>query len=41
MSDMQEARPGGPGTDEGEAGASESDPVAPSEDEGPEEEAQS
>ncbi len=41
MSDMQEARPGGPGTDEGEAGASESDPVTPSADEGPEEDAQS
>ena len=34
MSDMQEARPGGPGTTEGGSGASESDPVAPSEDEG-------
>ena len=40
MSDMQEARPGGPGTPEGEAGASESDPVTPSADEGEEEELQ-
>ena len=30
MSDMQESRPGGPGTTEGEAGPSESEPVAPS-----------
>jgi hypothetical protein len=30
MSDMQEARPGGPGTTEGESGPSESDPVSPS-----------
>ena len=30
MSDMQENRPGGPGTPEGEAGDSESDPIAPS-----------
>jgi hypothetical protein len=30
MSDMQNDRPGEPGTTEGEAGASESDPVAPS-----------
>lgn len=30
MSDMQESRPGAPGTPEGEAGESESDPVAPS-----------
>ena len=41
MSDMQEARPGGPGTDEREAGASESDPVAPTADEGPEEDSES
>ncbi len=41
MSDMQEARPGGPGTTEGEAGASESDPVAPSAEEGEEEDLQS
>lgn len=40
MSDMQEARPGGPGTTEGEAGPSESDPAVPSmgSDEGEEEE---
>jgi hypothetical protein len=30
MSDMQTDRPGEPGTTEGEAGATESDPVAPS-----------
>ncbi len=30
MSDLQNDRPGEPGTREGEAGASESDPVAPS-----------
>ena len=30
MSDMPESRPGVQGTTEGEAGASESDPVAPS-----------
>ncbi len=30
MSDMQNERPGAPGTEEGEAGASESEPVAPS-----------
>jgi hypothetical protein len=30
MSDMQTERPGEPGTPEGETGASESDPVAPS-----------
>jgi hypothetical protein len=30
MSDMQSERSGEPGTAEGEAGASESDPVAPS-----------
>jgi len=30
MSDMQNERPGGPGTPEGETGPSESDPVAPS-----------
>lgn len=30
MSDMQSDRPGEPGTQEGEAGPSESDPVAPS-----------
>ena len=40
MSDMQEARPGGPGTAEGETGASESDPVVPSGDEPQEDEAQ-
>lgn len=34
MSDMQEARPGGPGTTEGESGASESEPVTPSQDDG-------
>ncbi len=41
MSDMQETRPGGPGTTEGEAGPSESDPVAPSAEEGEEEDLQS
>ncbi len=30
MSDMQESRPGEPGTTEGESGPSESEPVAPS-----------
>ena len=30
MSDLQNERPGEPGTPEGETGASESDPVAPS-----------
>ena len=30
MSDLQNERPGEPGTREGEVGASESDPVAPS-----------
>jgi hypothetical protein len=30
MSDMQESRPGAPGTPEGEAGDSESEPAAPS-----------
>ena len=30
MSDMQNDRPGEPGTAEGETGASENDPVAPS-----------
>jgi hypothetical protein len=30
MSDMQESRPGAPGTPEGEAGDSESEPTAPS-----------
>jgi hypothetical protein len=30
MSDMQETRPGAPGTAEGEAGDSESNPTAPS-----------
>jgi hypothetical protein len=30
MSDLQNERPGAPDTPEGEAGASESDPVAPS-----------
>ncbi len=30
MSDMQESRPGAPGTPEGETGDSESEPVAPS-----------
>lgn len=30
MSDLQNERPGEPGTREGEAGASEADPVAPS-----------
>ena len=38
MSDMQESRPGGPGTTEGESGPSESEPVAPSADEGEDEE---
>jgi hypothetical protein len=30
MSDMQQSQPGAPGTTEGEAGPSESDPSAPS-----------
>jgi hypothetical protein len=30
MSDMQESRPGAPGTPEGEAGDRESEPAAPS-----------
>ena len=30
MSDLQNDRPGAPGTPEGESGASESDPLAPS-----------
>jgi hypothetical protein len=30
MSDMQNERPGEPGTPEGDTGASESDPMAPS-----------
>jgi hypothetical protein len=30
MSDMQDDRPGEPGTQEGETGPSETDPVAPS-----------
>ncbi len=34
MSDIQEDRPGGPGTTEGESGPSESDPATPSADEG-------
>lgn len=34
MSDMQESRPGEPGTTEGESGPNESEPVAPSADEG-------
>ena len=37
MADMQEARPGGPGTAEGETGPTGADPVAPGAYEGPEE----
>lgn len=34
MSDMQSERPGEPGTPEGEAGPSETDPVVPSAEDG-------